>query len=103
MNLLYEFLKEAEDGSITIAFYIQPKASRNRIVGLHGNALKLSITAPPVDGKANEAVNKFVAKFFKVSKSSVRIASGKNSRNKLIHIDGITFDTAKTILQSYLE
>jgi uncharacterized protein (TIGR00251 family) len=97
------FVKEQKDGSVSIALYIQPKASRNRIVGLHGDALKLSITAPPVDGKANEAVSKFVAKIFKVPKSAVSIASGKSSRTKRIHIEGITFDTAKAILQPYLE
>ena len=97
------FIQEHEDGSVTIALYIQPKESRTRIVGLHGDALKLSITAPPVDGKANGAVSKFIAKLFKVPKSSVSIVSGKSSRTKRIHLDGIAFDAAKAILQSYLE
>ena len=97
------FVKQHKDGSVSIALYVQPKASRTRIVGRHGGALKLSITAPPVDGKANEAVSKFVAKILKVPKSSVSIASGQSSRMKLIHIEGIAVDAAKAILQPYLE
>ncbi|HIJ79665.1 MAG: DUF167 family protein [Desulfobulbaceae bacterium] len=97
------YLLENEDGSVTIALYIQPKASRNRIVGLHGNALKLSITAPPVDGKANEAVSKFIAKLFKVPKTAVDIVSGQSSRNKRIRLETISLAEAEAIIQSQLD
>jgi hypothetical protein len=71
------------------ALRVQPRASRNAIVGTMGDAVKLAITAPPVDGKANEAVSKYLAELFRVPKSSVVIVSGETGRNKLIAIRGM--------------
>ena len=97
------FLKERADGALSIAFYVQPKASRNRIAGLHGEALKLSITAPPVDGKANEAVIGFVAKLFKVPKAAVNIESGEASRSKVLRLSGVSAAEAERILAPLLD
>jgi hypothetical protein len=67
---------------------VQPKSSQNAIVGIHGEALKIKLNAPPVEGKANKALIQLVAKLLKCSKSNVEIVSGQASRNKrlLIHI-----------------
>ena len=73
-------------GGTVIPFWIQPKASRNKIMGLYGDKIKLAITAPPVDGKANKEVCKIVAKLLKVPKTSVSIVSGESSRRKLIFV-----------------
>ncbi|MDF2154078.1 DUF167 family protein YggU [Vibrio sp. CAU 1672] len=71
---------------IVLRLYIQPKASRDKIVGLHGDELKIAITAPPVDGKANAHLSKFLAKQFRVAKGLVEIEKGDLGRHKQIRI-----------------
>lgn len=74
----------------TFAVRVQPRASRNAVAGEMGEALKLALTAPPLEGKANEACIEFVSKLLKVPRSSVTIASGETSRNKVVRIAGVT-------------
>jgi uncharacterized protein len=64
--------------------FVQPKSSKNVISGIYRDALKLKLTAPPVDGAANKMCIKFLAKCLRVSKSSLEIISGKTSRTKHI-------------------
>lgn len=71
---------------LTIQLYIQPKASRDQIVGLHNNEIKIAITAPPVDGQANQHLIKFLAKQFKVAKGLVTIEKGELGRHKQVKI-----------------
>jgi len=66
--------------------YLQPKSSKNEVVGPYRDGIKVKVTAPPVEGKANEALIKFLAKELKVSASSVEILKGHNSREKMILI-----------------
>lgn len=73
-------------GSITINLHIQPRASRNAVSGLRENALRISLTSPPVDGEANRLCREFLADLFSVSKSSVTIISGETSRYKRVRI-----------------
>lgn len=72
---------------LRLTLKIQPKASRDEVCGLHGDAIKVRITAPPVDGKANAHLIKYLAKQFKVAKSAVTVISGESGRNKRIAID----------------
>ena len=72
------------------AIKLHPRAKKNAITGEVGDALKVSLTAPPVDGKANEACIEFFAKLLKVPRSSVSIAAGQTSRNKVIRVAGLT-------------
>ena len=65
---------------------VQPKASRDEFCGLQGEALKVRITAPPVDGKANAHLIKFLAKQFGVAKSSITLISGESGRDKRLRI-----------------
>lgn len=76
--------------SVTFAVRIHPRARKNAITGELGDALKVSLTSPPVDGRANEACIEFFAKLLKVPRSSVTIASGQSSRNKVIRVAGLT-------------
>lgn len=76
--------KEGED--VVLRLYIQPKASRDKIVGLHGEEIKIAITAPPVDGKANAHLTKYLAKQFKVAKGLVNIEKGELGRHKQVRI-----------------
>src|SRR5262250_1465602 len=82
-------IEESAAGA-TIAVKVHPRAKKNAITGEIGDALKVSLTAPPVDGKANEACIDFFAKLLKVPRSSVTIASGQTSRNKVIRVAGVT-------------
>ena len=76
---------QAADG-LVLRLYIQPKASRDAIVGIHGDELKVAITAPPVDGQANAHLIKFLAKQFRVAKSQVVIEKGELGRHKQVKI-----------------
>ncbi|MBD0788597.1 YggU family protein [Vibrio sp. Y2-5] len=71
---------------LILRLYIQPKASRDSIVGLHGEELKIAITAPPVDGKANAHLTKYLAKQCKVAKGLIEIEKGELGRHKQIRI-----------------
>lgn len=76
--------KQGED--LLLRLYLQPKASRDQFIGEHGDELKIAITAPPVDGQANAHLIKFLSKQFGVSKSSICVEKGKQSRHKLVRI-----------------
>jgi uncharacterized protein len=74
----------------SFAVRVHPRAKKNAITGEVGDSLKLSLTAPPVDGKANDACIEFFAKLLEVPRSSVTIAAGHSSRNKVIRVTGLT-------------
>jgi len=78
-----------QDGAITFEVRVAPRASRSRIVGVRDGALKVALTAPPVEGAANEALKKLVAKSLGVSKSSVEIVQGERARVKVLRVDGL--------------
>jgi uncharacterized protein (TIGR00251 family) len=82
------YLQTLPDGSLLLRLLVQPKASRNEIAGLHDNALKLRLTTPPIEGRANKAVIAFIAKLLHLPKSSVTIRSGLQNRNKELLISG---------------
>ena len=71
---------------LVLRLVIQPKASRDSLVGLHGDELKVAITAPPVDGQANTHLVKFLSKQFKVAKSQISIEKGELGRHKQVRI-----------------
>jgi len=77
-------------GGVTFAVKVQPRAKRNCIAGEVGEALKVSLTAPPVEGRANDACIEFFANLLELPRSSVTIASGKTSRRKVIRITGLS-------------
>jgi uncharacterized protein len=76
--------------AVAFAVKVHPRAKRNAITGELGDALKVSLTTPPVEGRANEACIEFFAKLLKVPRSSVTIASGQSSRNKVLRVAGVT-------------
>lgn len=76
------------EGEVTFRVRLEPRASRNAIEGGHDGALKLRLTAPPVDGRANEALRRLLAEWLNVSVSAVRIIAGERSRNKRISVTG---------------
>jgi uncharacterized protein (TIGR00251 family) len=80
---------------ISFAVKVHPRAKKNAITGVVGGALKLSLTSPPVEGRANQACIEFFAELFAVSRSSVTIAAGETSRNKMVRVAGVSEETAK--------
>ena len=97
-------LKEHPEG-IVFKIFVQPRSSKNTIAGIHGDALKIKLTAPPVDNAANKMCVQFLAKCLGVSKSSLEIMSGHTGRNKQILLrsegDGDT-ETERTRLSDLL-
>ncbi len=82
-------IRDTSDG-VSFSVRVRPRAKKNAITGELGDALKVSFTTPPVEGRANEACIEFFAKLLKVPRSSVTIASGQTSRNKVIRVAGLT-------------
>jgi uncharacterized protein (TIGR00251 family) len=90
---------QESSGGATFAVKVHPRARKNTITGELGDALKVSLTTPPVEGRANEACIEFFAKLLKVPRSSVTIASGQTSRNKVIRVGGVTGQYVRDRLQ----
>jgi len=75
---------------IIVKVKIVPGSSKNKIIGVYNDSLKITITAPPVEGKANKKCIAYLAKYFDVAKSKIEIISGQTSKNKLIKIYDIS-------------
>jgi len=73
---------------VTLTLHVQPGAKRSELVGLHGDALKIRLAAPPVEGRANEALLKFIAGVFDVPLRQVELKQGTQSRHKVVAITG---------------
>ncbi|MDD2465160.1 MAG: DUF167 domain-containing protein [Desulfobulbus sp.] len=95
-------LDQHADGSITLRLHVQPRASANSLAGLQGDLLKLRLTTPPVDGKANKAVIAYLAKLFHLPKSAITLKSGHQSRSKTMVITGLTLQDVQAILLRHL-
>lgn len=76
-----------QNSKLTLHIYLQPNASKNGFTGLHDGYLKIGVTAPPVEGKANDELIQFLARLFSVPKRSVRLQQGNRSRYKKVTID----------------
>lgn len=72
--------------ALYLRLYLQPRASQNRFIGLHGDELKVAITAPPVDGKANAHLLKWLARQCRVARTQVQLVTGESSRHKKVMI-----------------
>lgn len=74
---------------VRFAVRVQPRASRSEVVGIHGNALKVRLQAPPVDGAANAALVEFLAESLGVPRRAVRVVAGETSRSKVVEVDDL--------------
>ncbi len=88
----------ADGHGVTLRLHIQPGAKKTEAAGLHGEALKIRLAAPPVDGKANACLIAFLADQFGVARSAVSLLSGETSRAKRVHVSGVTAVAAKALL-----
>jgi uncharacterized protein len=88
------------DVSATLSVRIQPRSSKNGVTRMEDGSLKIRLTAPPVDGAANEALVKFLSDTLSISKSQVEIVSGHTSREKRIKISGMDEDDVNRLLNN---
>lgn len=93
-------VKEEKDG-VSFKIRVQPRAAKNQVAGIFQDALRVRLTAPPVDGEANEACRAFLAALLSVSKSQVEILSGHTGRNKVIKIKGVGISEVQKLLSDY--
>ncbi|NOR26459.1 MAG: YggU family protein [Desulforhopalus sp.] len=96
------YLFTSKDGTVLIRLHVQPKASKSRIVGLHDGCLKISVAAPPVEGKANKAVVKFLADILGVPVRDVNVKSGVQSRRKLVVVKALDASEIRNIVEKIL-
>lgn len=89
---------EEKSGNIYIHIHVQPRASKNEIVGIHGDYLKIRLTSPPVEGAANSLLVEFMAKKLGIPKSKIEIVSGEKSRHKTLRVEGLSKAEAATSL-----
>ena len=82
-------------GGCSFAVRVHPRAKKNAITGTVGDAIKLALTTPPVEGRANEACTEFLAHLLGVPRSSVAIISGETSRNKVVRVSGLSADAVR--------
>jgi uncharacterized protein len=79
---------------IQLRLRVQPRASRSELAGIHGDAFRVRVSAPPVDGAANEAVIRLLADLLSVPGSTVQVVAGMTSRSKVVRVEGIGVEQA---------
>jgi uncharacterized protein (TIGR00251 family) len=79
---------------VRVRLHVQPRASRSELAGRHGDAIKVRLTAPPVDGAANEALLRFLASRLQVPRSAMSLVAGAAGRSKVVAIEAITLEDA---------
>ena len=95
-------LQVTADGSLLLRLHVQPRAAHNQVAGLQGEALKLRLTSPPVDGKANKAVLATLARLLELPKSCLTLRSGLQSRTKTVRIENADEAQLRARLQTLL-
>lgn len=100
MILSLPYLSSIPDG-VRLQIQAQPNAPKNQVVGLHGDALKIKVKAPPEDGRANAELEAFLAKLFGVAKSSVAVKVGTSSRRKQVIVKGVSLQAAEALLAQW--
>lgn len=85
---------------VRLSVRVQPRASANEIVGLHGDALKVRLTAPPVDGAANRALMELLAGTFGIPVRAVTIVAGASSRTKVVELEGVTEERVSRLVET---
>ena len=87
------------DAGLTIRLHVQPRAKRTEVAGIHNGALKVKVTAPPVDDAANKAILEFLSDFLDLPKANLHIIAGDKSRDKMLRIKGLSLQNFRTRLE----
>ncbi len=77
------------NGAVTFAVKVVPRASKNQVAGIEGDAYKIRLNAPPVDGKANDALIEFLADTLNIRRAQIEIVTGQTSRHKIVRVRGV--------------
>jgi uncharacterized protein (TIGR00251 family) len=85
-------------GGVRLRLRVQPRASRTEVAGRHGDAIRIRVAAPPVDGAANEAIVRFLAERLGVPRAAVRLERGATGRSKVVSVAGLDAETAARLL-----
>lgn len=96
------YLSTVSDGLQKLYLHVQPKGSKSKIVGLHDGRLKIAVSSPPVDGKANKEVIRFLAAVFGVHKKDIILKAGLQSRKKTVLVSSISAPAIRDIVQEFL-
>jgi uncharacterized protein (TIGR00251 family) len=88
---------------LTLKIYLQPKSSKNEIVGPYRDGIKIKVTAPPLEGRANKGLIRFLAKELGISASQMEIMKGHHSREKILRISGVKNSQGMKKLQGFTE
>lgn len=99
MPELDTIIVEAVSGGVRFDLRVSPRASRDAIGGVHDGALRVRITAPPVDGEANAAIIEALSKALKVPKRAVTIVAGATSKTKRVKVDGVTPEDVRALVR----
>lgn len=94
------YLSQLADGTVQLRLHVQPKASKTRIAGIFDGCLKLTVLAPPVDGRANDVVVQYVASLLAIPGRDVVLKSGAQGRRKMLVIHGLTEDEVRQKIAS---
>lgn len=86
------------NGAVRVSIYVQPRASKTEVVGEHGDAIKLRVAAPPVEGEANKEVLRFLGKLLGVPISQLIVASGGTGRRKVVEVRGLNVEQVRSRL-----
>ncbi len=91
-------MKRSGEPAATFAVRVVPRSAKEGVAGYDGEVLRIRLNAPPVEGKANEALGRFLAKALGVSRGSVTLVAGEKGRNKIVRIEGMTREAALSAL-----
>ncbi|MFS4458532.1 DUF167 domain-containing protein [Bdellovibrio sp. HCB2-146] len=91
---------ESIQGGVRLHLFIQPKASKNEVIGPHNGEIKIKLTSPPVDGKANEGLIEFLSDIFDIPKRDITLVKGETNRHKVVEILGADLQKAHTLMKS---
>lgn len=89
---------ETVEGGVRLRVRVQPRASRSELAGLHSGRLRIRLAAPPVDGEANEELERFLARLLSVPRRAVSLMAGHSGRQKTVEIRGVSAADARTAL-----
>jgi uncharacterized protein len=91
--------RAAASRPVRLSVRVQPRASRDELAGAWGDGVKVRLTAPPVDGAANEALVKFLARTLDIPRNAITIVAGASSRSKIVELTGVTEDRVRGLTQ----
>jgi uncharacterized protein len=89
---------DERNGRVRFAVHVQPRSARTEIVGIHGDALKVKLQAPPVDNAANDALVDLLARELHVTRQHVRLVAGATSRTKVVEVDGVSRERVQHLI-----